>query len=102
MKAKPSDAKDILDLLMGAKKPQGDDPKSDKKPLDAIAILTLPSNLRKTAVAIHRVVRATAKMISEYTGQDKKVEYANLKQLEAMGYLQVKKNTNVVFFEIVT
>jgi hypothetical protein len=62
-------------------------PEEDKKHLDAIGILSLPSHLRKTAVAIHRKDRVSAKEISVITGVDEGIERVNLEELTELKYL---------------
>ena len=89
MKDKDVVSKDILDLvsvLPGLNYGFSDD---EKKHLDAIAILSLPGHLRKTAVAIHKRKRVSAKMLSKITGQNVEFERANLEELAEMKYLEI-------------
>lgn len=101
MSVKPEDAKGILDLLLGAGGIQMGNPSNGEKALDAIAILSLPEHLRKTAMAIHVIGRSTAAMIAGVTGRDVGVECSNLEELAEMGYLEVEKRDGSVFFFIV-
>lgn len=100
MRYKPSDAKDVLDLLVGVRELRQDNPGKEKKTLDAIALLSLPEHLRKTAIAIHKIGRATAAMIAGVTGRDARVECSNLEELAEMGYLEIEKRDGGVFFYI--
>jgi predicted transcriptional regulator len=87
MPIKPSEAKEMLNLIMGTKREQ--DPIVERKHLDAIAILSLPANLRKTAMAIHKKGKATAETISKITGREESYESNCLNQLVEMGYLEI-------------
>ena len=98
MGAKPSNAKDILDLLMGAQ--EGEGSQDEKKSLDAFAILSLPSRLRKTAVEIHRLGRASVAMIAEVTGKSEKTEKVYLEELSELGYLLREELDDSIFFSI--
>ena len=100
MRVKTSDAKAIMDLLMGARDQEGENTLSEKKSLDAFAILNLPARLRKTAVEIHRVGRACAAMISEVTGEGEDIVKAYLEELFKMGYLDMEERDDAVFFSL--
>ena len=100
MKVKPSDAKGIMDLLMGARGQEGENTLSEKKSLDAFAILNLPARLRKTAVEIHRVGGACAAMIAEVTGEEEGSVKAYLEELFRMGYLDMEVRDDAVFFSL--
>jgi hypothetical protein len=100
MRAKPSDAKDILDLLLGAQSQEGEDALSEKKSLDVFAILNLPAILRKTAVELHRVGRASARMISDETHEDEGIVKEYLEELFQMGFLQKEEHNDSVFYSI--
>ena len=76
------------------------DSSNEKKHLDALTILSLPDNLRKTAMAIHKRKRATAGMISDITGREKAVEYNCLNQLVDMGFLNTQQENDEVYFII--
>jgi hypothetical protein len=93
----PSDAKDVLDLLMGSSK-NDDTHDAEKKSLDAFTILSLAPRLRKTAVELHRIRKATAAMIAKETGEDEIVERSRLEELLKMGYLKLIKIDEEDFF----
>jgi hypothetical protein len=96
MRIDPSDAKDVIDLLMGGTNDDTHD--AEKKSLDAFTILSLPSRLRKTAVELHRIRRATALMIAEETGEDEVVERSHLEELRNLGYLKLIEINGELFF----
>jgi hypothetical protein len=98
MRAKPSDAKDILDLLVGARGEQEDGEEGGRRHLDVFAILALPGHLRRTAQAIHSFGRATAAMVSGVTGRKGSLEDSNLRQLVEMGYLGVDRGEPDTFY----
>ena len=100
MKDKDSVSKDILDLvgvLPGLNYGYSDD---EKKHLDAIAILSLPSHLRKTAIAVHKKRRVSAEWLSMITGQSVEVERANLEELAEMKYLEVVQEESATLYRI--
>lgn len=101
MSVKPSDAKDIMDLLMGVRD-QNKNARNEEKPLDAFSILNLPARLRKTAVVLHRLGRATGAMIASVTGSNVDLECANLEELVKMGYLGTEKKGGKPLFFILT
>jgi hypothetical protein len=98
MRVNPSDAKNILNLLMGNSKNGEENSNAEKKSLDAFTILSLPSRLRKTAVELHRIRKATAVMIAKETGEDEIVERSHLEELLNMGYLKLIKINDEDFF----
>ncbi len=100
MRVKPSDAKGIMDLLMGIRGQDGENTLSEKKSLDAFAILNLPARLRKTAVEIHRVGRASAAMIAEVIGEEEGTVKDYLEELFRMGYLDVEDRDDAGFFSL--
>ena len=69
-----------------------------KKSLDAFAILSLPARLRKTALELHRVGRATAAMIAKVTGESEDIEKEYLDELFTMGYLVKEEKDRELYF----
>ena len=100
MKNKTVDPKDILDLVSGLPGLNYGHTDDEKKHLDAIAILSLPSHLRKTAVAVHKRGRISADALSRITGQDVDVERANLEELVEMKYLTTVREDAGSFYSI--
>ena len=98
MRAKPSDAKDILDLLVSARGEQEDNEEDGRRHLDVFAILALPPHLRKTAQAIHSFGRVTSAMVSKVTGREGRLEDSNLQELVEMGYLRVERSEPDTFY----
>ncbi len=72
----------------------------EKTPLDAVTLLSLPDQMRKTALAILKLGRATAAKVSKETGRDVNVEGIYLKQLVKMGCLKKEKQGQEVYFEV--
>jgi hypothetical protein len=97
MPVKPSEAKKMVDQIMSSKR---EHETVERKHLDAIAILSLPANLRKTAMAIHKKGKATAEMIAGITDREKTVELECLNQLVEMGYLETKQEADNIYFII--
>lgn len=72
-------------------------PLSDS-PLDVMTLLSMPDHLRKTAMALCRMGRATADEISGQTKRARAVESAYLNQLVIMGYLKKERNGRKAYF----
>jgi hypothetical protein len=69
-------------------------------PLDVMTLLKMPDHLRKTAMTLCRMGRATADQISEQTKRARAVESAYLNQLVIMGYLKKERNGRKAYFFI--
>jgi hypothetical protein len=102
MRFKPSDAQGVLNLLSGSDVSQENKPGDEEKKLDAFAILALPQHLRKTALAIHKLGKATPEMTSKFTGRTVVNEEANLLEMVEMGYLKRIKQGRMIYFYIIT
>lgn len=100
MRYKAADAKNVLDLLVGVRGLEKEGSESEKKSLDAIALLSLPKHLRKTALAIHKTERATASAIAEETGREEDIEIRCLEELVEMGFLSKEKLEGRVYYSI--
>ena len=68
--------------------------------LDVMTLLSMPDHLRKTAMTICRVGRATAEEISEQTTRARAVESAYLNQLVIMGYIKKERKGRKAYFFI--
>jgi DNA-binding MarR family transcriptional regulator len=69
--------------------------------LDIATLLTFPDHLRKSAMTIFKLGRASAKEIAKETGRARAIESAYLNQLARMGYLKKEKTRGRrVFFSI--
>jgi len=82
----------------------GDDAKfaglSPDTPLDVMTLLSMPDHLRKTAMMICRLGRATAEEIADQTTRARAVESAYLNQLVIMGYLKKERKGRKAYFYV--
>ena len=69
-------------------------------PLDVMTLLSMPDHLRKTAMALCRLGRATADEIAEQTHRARAVESAYLNQLVIMRYLKKERNGRKAYFYV--
>jgi predicted transcriptional regulator len=69
-------------------------------PLDVMTLLSMPDHLRKTAMALCRLGRATAEEIAQQTQRARAVESAYLNQLVIMGYLKKERNGRKAYFYV--
>ena len=69
-------------------------------PLDVMTLLSMPDHLRKTAMTLCRLGRATADEIAEQTKRARAVESAYLNQLVIMGYLKKERNGRKAYFYV--
>ena len=69
-------------------------------PLDVMTLLSMPDHLRKTAMTLCRLGRATADQIAEQTKRARAVESAYLNQLVLMGYLKKERKGRKAYFFI--
>lgn len=67
---------------------------------DVMTLLSLPSSLRKTMLALYKLEEATAKDLSNETKRLRAVESAYANQLVRMGYLRKKRVGRQVYFYI--
>lgn len=82
--------------------------KSDsKKPMkdlklapDVMALLSLPMSLRKTAMVLYKLEKATAEDIAKETKRLRAVESSSANQLVRLGYLKKKREGRDVYFYI--
>ena len=66
--------------------------------LDVMTLLSLPDHLRKTAVSICKLGRATADDVSEQTKRARAVESGYLNQLVLMNYLKKERKGRKAYF----
>ncbi|MEM2971756.1 MAG: transcriptional regulator [Candidatus Bathyarchaeia archaeon] len=69
-------------------------------PLDVMALLSMPDHLRKTAMTVCRLGRATADEIAQQTHRARAVESAYLNQLVVMGYLKKERKGRKAYFYV--
>jgi len=67
-------------------------------PLDVMTLLSMPDHLRKTAMTVCRLGRATADEVAEQTRRARAVESAYLNQLVIMGHLKKERNGRKAYF----
>jgi DNA-binding transcriptional ArsR family regulator len=71
--------------------------------LDIATLLTFPDHLRKSAMTLFRLGRASAKDVAKETGKARAIECAYLNQLARMGYVKKEKRRGRrVYFSIGT
>jgi hypothetical protein len=69
-------------------------------PLDVMTLLSMPDHLRKTAMTVCRLGRATADEVAKQTRRARAVESAYLNQLVIMGYLKKERKGRKAYFYI--
>ncbi|MEM1573202.1 MAG: hypothetical protein QXI49_01420 [Candidatus Methanomethylicaceae archaeon] len=68
--------------------------------LDASLLLRLPDHLRKTMMALAKLVKAKAEDVAKITGRARAVESGYLNQLVRMGYVKKVREGHEVYFSI--
>lgn len=68
--------------------------------LDVMTLLSLPDHLRKTAMILSRLGRATAAQVSKESGRARAVESSYLNQLVVMGHINKMREGRDVYFYI--
>jgi len=76
------------------------EPLSPEAPLDVMTLLSMPDHLRKTAMTICRLGRATAEEVAKQTRRARAVESAYLNQLVVMGYLKKERKGRKAYFYV--
>ena len=69
-------------------------------PLDVMTLLSMPDHLRKTAMTVCRLGRATADETAQQTHRARAVESAYLNQLVIMGHLKKERKGRKAYFYI--
>ena len=72
----------------------------NKLQLDVMSLLSLPMSLRKTAMVLYKLEKATAKDLAKETNRLRAVESASANQLTRMGYVKKKREGRNVYFYI--
>ena len=75
---------------------------SDNLPeaLDVMTLLSLPDHLRKTAVTLCKLEKATADQVAEQTKRARAVESGYLNQLVIMGYMKKERDGRKAYFSV--
>jgi len=68
--------------------------------LDVMTLLSLPDHLRKTAITLCKMERATADKVSEQTKRARAVESGYLNQLVLMGYVKKERQGRKAYFYV--
>ena len=69
-------------------------------PLDVMTLLSMPDHLRKTAMTVCRLGRATADEVSQQTSRARAVESAYLNQLVIMRYLKKERKGRKAYYYV--
>lgn len=75
-------------------------PIPSETPLDVMTLLSMPDHLRKTAMTVCRLGRATADEVAHQTTRARAVESAYLNQLVIMGYLKKERKGRKAYFYV--
>ncbi|MCJ7721927.1 transcriptional regulator [Candidatus Bathyarchaeota archaeon] len=77
-------------------------PENLPEALDVMTLLSLPDHLRKTAVSLCRLEKATADEVAGQTKRARAVESSYLNQLVTMGYLKKERQGRKAYFYVDT
>jgi len=77
-------------------------PENLPEALDVMTLLSLPDHLRKTAVSLCRLEKATADEVAGQTKRARAVESGYLNQLVTMGYLKKEREGRKAYFYVDT
>jgi response regulator of citrate/malate metabolism len=75
-------------------------PENLPEALDVMTLLSLPDHLRKTAVTLCKLERATADEVADQTKRARAVESGYLNQLVVMGYLKKQRDGRKAYFYV--
>ena len=73
-------------------------PENLPEALDVMTLLSLPDHLRKTAISLCKLEKATANEVSEQTKRARAVESGYLNQLVIMGYMKKERQGRKAYF----
>ncbi len=68
--------------------------------LDAWLLLRLPDHLRKTMMALAKLVEARADEVARITGRARAIESGYLNQLVRMGYVKKVRKKHQIYFSV--
>jgi len=90
---------DKIDVMIEIQKHgQRELPENLPEALDVMTLLSLPDHLRKTAVTLCKLEKATADQVAEQTKRARAVESGYLNQLVVMGYMKKEREGRKAFF----
>ena len=68
--------------------------------LDAAVLLRFPDHLRKTMIALSKVIDGRADEVANITGRARAIESGYLNQLVRMGYVKKMRRKHQIYFSI--
>ena len=74
--------------------------KKDQQIINMSDLLTLPSSLQKTVLAVQELQEATASRVAEQTKRDRTVENIYLNQLTRLRYVSKERKGRKIYFKI--
>jgi len=89
--------KEILDRL-GQEQTKAKE--SEDGGLDAAVLLKLPDHLRKTMIALGKILEGRADGVAQLTGRTRAIESGYLNQLMRMGYIKKVRKKHQIYFSI--
>jgi len=90
---------DKIDVMIEIQKHgQREFPENLPEALDVMTLLSLPDHLRKTAVTLCKLEKATADDVAEQTKRARAVESGYLNQLVVMGYMKKEREGRKAYF----
>jgi len=89
--------KEILDRL-GQERTKAKE--SEDGGLDAAVLLKLPDHLRKTMIALSKLIEGRADGVAQLTGRTRAIESGYLNQLMRMGYIKKVRRKHQIYFSI--
>ncbi|MCW4022697.1 MAG: transcriptional regulator [Candidatus Bathyarchaeota archaeon] len=92
---------DKIDIIIEIQKHgQRELPENIPEALDVMTLLSLPDHLRKTAVTLCKLEKATADEVAEQTKRARAVESGYLNQLVVMGYMKKERDGRKAYFYV--
>ncbi|MDD1766556.1 MAG: hypothetical protein LUQ00_01385 [Candidatus Methanomethyliaceae archaeon] len=89
--------KEILDKLV---QERVEVKETDEYILDAAVLLRFPDHLRKTMIALSKVIDGRADEVANITGRARAIESGYLNQLVRMGYVKKMRRKHQIYFSI--
>jgi hypothetical protein len=74
--------------------------KEEESTLDAAVLLKFPDHLRKTMIALSKIVDGRADEVANITGRARAIESGYLNQLVRMGYVNKIRRKHQIYFSI--
>ena len=92
---------DKIDVMIEIQKHgQRELPDNLPEALDVMTLLSLPDHLRKTAVTLCKLEKATADEVADQTKRARAVESGYLNQLVVMGYMKKERDGRKAYFYV--